>query len=140
MWPFSKKKEEQVEYVTRPEYISEPIISFVSLVRDNPKRFSVKLKDERPYHGHNTTIWELRDKKTGEVFTASVTTPRGYSYFPALCSTGSLPWVTSDEWKYLYKEITLVKNAQKEKVLAYKNDKARKRYMKIYGPKENVNV
>lgn len=137
MWPFSKKKEDQVEYATKPEDISEPIISFVNLVRDNHKRFAIKLKDKKSYYGYTTTIWELKDRKTGEVFTFGAITKIGGHYYFATKYEVSLPWVTSDECAYLYKEIAIVKNAQKEKVLAYKNNKARNRYMNIYGPKEN---
>lgn len=86
--------------VIREVNIGEPVFSFVSCVKANPKRFTfIKVKDDRPVYAAGST-YDVKDKHTGEEWRIR-TDWRCNRKFICL----SLEWLTDDETAYLFSEI-----------------------------------
>lgn len=103
-----------------PKDISEPVISFVECVRNNPQRFRFKgLK--------------ILDKKTGTWFSSKYYYSDVYQTYDQLIVYRSLKntnteWMTKEEFIYAIEELTKI---QEDKVKAYKK-KQRQKYIEIY--------
>ncbi len=123
--------------VQEPKDISEPVISFVQCVKDNPKRF--KLKDFYENTGSayfSSRKFILKDRATGEVFEVSLVCSgrRDYWRFGKLHAT-----ITEDELDYIKEELTPVFEAKQEKLYQIQRLRAqrvgsreRQRLMAIY--------
>lgn len=100
--------------------ISEPVISFVECVRNNPQRFRFKgLK--------------ILDKKTGTWFSSKYYYSDVYQTYEQFIVYRSLKntnteWMTKEEFIYAIEELTKI---QQDKVKAYKY-KQRQKYIEIY--------
>lgn len=147
MWPFSKKKEaldytglpkvSQENMVPMPkvkpckpeptEGISEPILSFVELFNKNHRRFTV----DGVFRGSGD-CYTLKDKVTNEEFNL-------VAYYGRYRVKGNL-WITEFEVKYIYNVISTFHKERAKRKAELVNSRKRKKYMKIYGSKENVNV
>jgi hypothetical protein len=89
-----------------PKNISEPVISFVECVRNNPRRF--KLTESQttinPYRWTILRMYTLKDKFSGEVFTASRETDYRYGE-----TTWKFPtFVTKDEGDFLAEQLPII--------------------------------
>jgi len=109
--------------------IGEPVISFINLVKSNPKRFTVKEGFVDGWFRVNLT-----DTITDEVFWCEgrpVWTLAGYS--SSVCTTmyeGSPSFLTQDEWKYVDNELYALKKdleERQERAKKYKEQKAKKK-------------
>lgn len=135
--------------------ISEPVISFVNCVRNNPKRFKVVYEFEytrlrltydksKTFVGEcglpETYTYAFKDTKTGESWTlcGGTTWPRVY-LTPVKNQTDNSEWLTKDERYYLITEIKNImkdRKGRKEKLQSLrkerKNRDERNRLKEIY--------
>lgn len=104
--------------------ISEPVISFIACVENDPKRFRIK----------NMSVF---DRKTGKFFSlkygSSYITGPDYECIIKLDPEINTNWMSDDEKEYVHVEL---KRIQQQKVKNFKN-KQRQKYIEIYAAKEN---
>lgn len=136
---YNSKKNEMKEDKRKEEIlknVSEPILSFVQCVKDNPKRFRIFQKyvcEEYSYEKASDFKIFVIDKLHKKTYTTQL-----YYYYGwrnnknCHMENCSLSWVNESELKYIYEELeplfSSINNARKEKVEAWK----RKKYMEIY--------
>ena len=112
---FKKKANKQTEV---EKDISEPVLSFVECVRNNPKRFRIE---------HSSIL----DRQTQETFSIQRVYVGCYTYGSSAFSYRPIKntsWMTNDELEYAYNSVWAV---QQDKVTLYK-DKQRQKYISIY--------
>ena len=113
----SKKEGVKQVVVETPKDISEPVISFVECVRNNPRRFKYAVfpvEDQGRYTC--LEMYTLKDRVSGEIFTARRN--RMYRY-------GETPWtfpafVTKDEGDFLAEQLHIIFSGKKERLVRLK--------------------
>jgi hypothetical protein len=136
------RKEAEKEGISDPLFgVSEPIISFVETVRNNPKRFRIK---EDVYISSGEVYGKLLlDKYTKESwnfieevvveYVRLTTNSSGVQSKSILhFEPGKMSWVTYKEREYLIKEITSILTAEYKRKRERVQNIQRKHYMKIY--------
>lgn len=119
----SKKNNSSVneDVVEEPKLnISEPVLSFIQEVKNNPKRFHLKqVADiEEEYPMIKSTIrteefYQLKDKDTLEVWDVSIE----YSHYMYRNRTYKFPtWLTRDECKLIHSTFYEIYEARKKKI------------------------
>lgn len=110
----------------RKKNISEPVLSFVRIVKAHPNRFTNTITDPR------TCI--LLDTLTGESWEWIVLWNYGgmgdNSYYSL--KVYNAPWLTTDELIYLYEELYLWKEQRLEKKESLLQKRERNRLRRIY--------
>lgn len=115
----NKDKWEETEYHPEIKNISEPVLSFINCVKENPRRFRIQ------YSG------VVIDRQTGtrfciyQGFSSYIGDGEYNHYYEARENTN---WMTRDEMEYAYLQLRLI---QQDKVKACKN-KQRQKYIQIY--------
>lgn len=97
-----KASENDVEQTSRKPDISEPVISFVQCVKDNPRRFKVSRWIDNRHPKISSIVVSIQDKQTTEKWELRevdfiTTSIRRYVGYP--------DFLTDDEIMYLEKEI-----------------------------------
>lgn len=114
-----------------PEGVSEPVISFVEAVRKCPRRFRVKsLHNEEPRQFiHKDYV--ICDKKENISFRvwASCSPATGKITYRGL----NVGCFTQEELEYAMKEVYNIYSDRFHRYLELRNQRARRKYMKIYG-------
>lgn len=123
---------ENVLEETPKKDISEPVISFVKFLKENPENFLLK-RERIEYKGYySIEVFKLIDKINRKTYTYFVTTDTNYS---AWLSTRSINFLTEDEDNYLLEahrwgmKYIEAKEEVKRKAKAFAE---REEYKKIY--------
>lgn len=122
-----KELKEQEEPVNELEGISEPVISFVECVKNNPKRFGLKVEYKFIDNYINEIVYTVNDRVTKEKFKLVVTS-KTYDC-TRHCEHN---FMNEKECSYVYRELYFHFDAKKERIVNRKKDKERQRLMSIY--------
>lgn len=106
--------------------ISEPVISFLRIVKENPRRFSCK-RDAK-FESRSLYV-RFKDKKEGKSWlVCRFTDYMGFS--GDLCSYHNFPeWVTEDEKEYIWSELSKIFTSDRRERLHHLK---RERMKRIY--------
>lgn len=118
---FVKPLEEVVPPPVKELNVTEPIISFVKTVKDNPKRFKHRVIKAGRYHLKHT----FKDRMLNKSWLFWVE----YDYHGEGYYIGLPSWVTIEESLYLYKELSHIYGKQRKEKL---HNIQRERMKRIY--------
>lgn len=134
--------EKEKENLYNPLFgVSEPIISFVETVRNNPKRF--RIREEIYTYNRGACFHVFKDKYTKEALEFSIedhwyrtcgsdfSVSRQHKYILTFPSN-RLSWISHIEKQYLVKEIKNILTEEYERKRERVQSRQRKHYMKIY--------
>lgn len=112
--------------------ISEPVISFVECVKNNPKRFESNHIKERSTF--DISVYSFKDKATGQQWEATIL---NYYYGIKNIIKGA-NFLSEDETDFLIKEIDKIYSSRKIRYNALMNLRERNRLKRIYCTQENT--
>ncbi|MNJ09657.1 hypothetical protein D3C77_38050 [compost metagenome] len=120
---FAKPLEEPPPPPVKDSKVSEPIISFVRAVKDNPKRFKVSVTRPRSYGV--IPLYIFTDKELGKKWDFCIE----YDYYGGGYYIGLPSWITREESTYLYKELSHIWGKQRREKL---HNIQRERMKRVY--------
>lgn len=135
--PPTEIQEEIQEEKPRELNISEPVISFIKVYEDNPKRFKITASEPVEsvvWRDGEDVTYKLSDKMNGNTFT--IIYANG-PYSERYSTDKTTNFLTCDELYFIFNSIRKCYENRKIVVSNYKKDKQRRRYIKDYC-KENV--
>lgn len=120
--------------------ISEPVITFAELLKNNPERFSFKWRQRRSYYDKYHTYCILKDKALNEVFTISIvdehrSTHNGNYITSTVYRVEECKFLTDDEIRYLEEALKICSKARetiKKEKLKIRANRARQKFIDIY--------
>lgn len=115
--------------------VSEPVISFVSSVKKDPKRFIIS-KQPNPYFSSYIEIngYTIKDRVNGKTFNTTVVKHKA-SYGQEesyMVNSKPEPWLTDEEVLYVVNELEKSFKYKVERVKAKIEKRARERLTKLY--------
>lgn len=109
-----------------PKNISEPVTAFCRIVRENPKRFSIKIMYNPSMSLlYTSDYFTVKDKHTGKFWSVLYS----QTYKGDISVLGMPEWVTKDEQKYI---VETFKDVYKEKRKERLHQIQRERMKRVY--------
>lgn len=108
--------------------ISEPVLSFIRLYKDNHRRFNITLETCSGL-GFIKYTYKLFDRVENKSF--SIVESHGFMESVFRQSTGT-KWMTEDEMEFCFREIREFWDTRRKKIQTKQNIRARERLTKLY--------
>lgn len=128
-----KTKKEKVSLIEQSKKnISEPVLSFVETVKENPKRFKLTSAAVGRYVDFKLVDRYTKESWYGVRRFSTEDDPRRNVGYPK--------WMNEDEIDYVYEELKVIFNHRSSTLKQLRNQRERKRLMKIYCKPQQENV